>query len=232
MPYKDPKRRAEYQAEWWRLNRSRHLGYVSNWEQKQLEFMRSLRVECVRCGENHPATLDFHHRDASEKDLNLAEAVRRFGWGKKKILEEVAKCDVLCSNCHRILHFSERGMKPGSGTDIPSESHKLGIAGPTPACAASLKLALRSVVGRLPLEQHTWVRFPESQPGLPGDGRVANCARLWSEKVVGSNPTPPAKFRGCSSTVECCLARAKTTVRICSPAPFRRCSLDGRAPHS
>ena len=42
-------------------------------------------------------------------------------------------------------------------------------AGSTPACTASFKLALRSVVGRLPLEQRTGVRFPESQPKFLGD---------------------------------------------------------------
>ena len=39
-------------------------------------------------------------------------------------------------------------------------------AGSTPACTASLKLALRSTAGRRPLEAHIGVQIPESQPSM------------------------------------------------------------------
>jgi hypothetical protein len=65
-------------------------------------------LTCVECGEDHIACLDFHHRDPNEKDCTLAWAAIQKGWGKKRILEEMAKCDVLCSNCHRKLHHKLR----------------------------------------------------------------------------------------------------------------------------
>lgn len=60
-------------------------------------------LACQECGENHPACLVFHHRDPNQKDTNISKAANQ-GWGKKRILVEVEKCDVLCANCHRKLH--------------------------------------------------------------------------------------------------------------------------------
>lgn len=61
---------------------------------------------CERCGENHPACLDFHHLNPAEKDFNISEMLTKYG-SKKRILEEVAKCVVLCSNCHRKEHYRD-----------------------------------------------------------------------------------------------------------------------------
>lgn len=61
---------------------------------------------CEMCGESHPACLDFHHIDPGTKDREVSTGVAD-GWGKKRILEEIAKCKVLCSNCHRKLHWNQ-----------------------------------------------------------------------------------------------------------------------------
>jgi hypothetical protein len=42
--------------------------------------------------------MDFDHRQGEAKVINLANASRMT---RSKILEEIAKCDVVCSNCHR-----------------------------------------------------------------------------------------------------------------------------------
>lgn len=63
-------------------------------------------LKCKECGFNHPAALSFHHRNGEEK---LGE-VSVIAWeaSKKKLLEEIKKCDVLCHNCHAIHHYNER----------------------------------------------------------------------------------------------------------------------------
>ena len=61
---------------------------------------------CVHCGESHPACLDFHHRNPSEKTLTISLAIARASL--ERIQMEVAKCDILCANCHRKLHHKER----------------------------------------------------------------------------------------------------------------------------
>ena len=64
-----------------------------------------LKLKCSQCNFAHPAAIDFHH--IGDKEINLSQAVHD-GWGKERILAEVEKCQVLCSNCHRILHWNER----------------------------------------------------------------------------------------------------------------------------
>lgn len=64
-------------------------------------------LSCTVCGENHIACLDFHHINKTEKEKSISQAVSH-GWPKDKILEEINKCKVLCSNCHRKLHWEER----------------------------------------------------------------------------------------------------------------------------
>ena len=107
MSHKDKKRKAEYQKEWEKKNRPRRRLLIKKWEEERKDFIRSLRIACVSCGETHPAVLDFHHRDADSKTFNLG-SFSRHGWSKKRILEEAGKCDVLCSNCHRKLHWDEK----------------------------------------------------------------------------------------------------------------------------
>lgn len=59
---------------------------------------------CKTCGENHPACLEFHHLDPENKDNDIAYMVNT-GYSIARILREIEKCVVLCSNCHRKLHF-------------------------------------------------------------------------------------------------------------------------------
>ncbi|AEN06896.1 homing endonuclease associated repeat-containing protein [Halolamina sp.] len=63
---------------------------------------------CVDCGETNPATLDYHHQDAGEKDMKISQLMST-GCSKAGIREEMAKCAVLCANCHRIAHKSPQG---------------------------------------------------------------------------------------------------------------------------
>jgi len=60
---------------------------------------------CRRCGQDHPACLVFHH--VATKELGVGDAVRR-GWGRERIRAEIAKCVVLCANCHLKHHAEER----------------------------------------------------------------------------------------------------------------------------
>ncbi len=57
---------------------------------------------CQRCGVKDPRVLEFHHRDRSTK-IASPNLLARQGVKHSRLLEELAKCDVLCANCHRIV---------------------------------------------------------------------------------------------------------------------------------
>ena len=61
---------------------------------------------CADCGKSYPiCCMDFHH--IGDKDpvlIGVSTATRMMDWSIKRIDAELAKCVVLCSNCHRIRH--------------------------------------------------------------------------------------------------------------------------------
>jgi hypothetical protein len=65
-------------------------------------------LKCSKCDENHIACLEFHHLNPKEKDFTISEALQRLNLNKDLILKEIEKCEVLCSNCHRKLHYKEQ----------------------------------------------------------------------------------------------------------------------------
>lgn len=75
-------------------------------------WYRNLKVnlECEKCPENHPACLTFHHVHPIDKEITISQAVS-WCWSKKRILKEMEKCIVLCSNCHLKFHSKERSSR-------------------------------------------------------------------------------------------------------------------------
>ncbi len=74
--------------------RARHRRWVN--EQKESRG-------CNQCGVGDPAVLDFHHTDPQTKRMAINEMVTH-GYGKDELRSEIAKCVVLCTNCHRKEH--------------------------------------------------------------------------------------------------------------------------------
>src|SRR5260221_325425 len=58
--------------------------------------------KCSHCPEQDSRCLDFHHLDPKTKLFCISTASVRIS--TERILEEIKKCIVLCSNCHRKLH--------------------------------------------------------------------------------------------------------------------------------
>lgn len=111
MPIKDETERKaymkDYHAEWYPKNREKRLKQVSDRRKRIRKQLKEYKVtlKCEICEENHPACLDFHHN--GEKDLDVSSMVSQ-GYSFKRIKEEIEKCNVWCSNCHRKYHFSEK----------------------------------------------------------------------------------------------------------------------------
>lgn len=61
---------------------------------------------CVDCPEDDPVVLDFDHV-RGQKKRNVPEMARA-AYTMAAIQEEIDKCEVRCSNCHRRRHARER----------------------------------------------------------------------------------------------------------------------------
>jgi len=63
--------------------------------------INAIKVErgCAECGYNrYPEALDFDHLPGEDKTKAIA---LMWGCSWEKVLAEIAKCEIVCSNCHR-----------------------------------------------------------------------------------------------------------------------------------
>ena len=121
MPYKDPEKRKAYQKAYKqrpyaqrqaaRLARERYPTVRGDILRKTSERKAETRqwvheqkalLGCSTCGEKDPVCLQYHHRDPAEKSFTIGT---NLGRSRRALLREMAKCDVLCANCHWKLEW-------------------------------------------------------------------------------------------------------------------------------
>jgi hypothetical protein len=74
---------------------------------------------CADCGERDPLVLEFDHLDAATKSFAIGQGLTYRGW--QSILDEIAKCEVVCANCHRRRTIRRSGALRGVLTaDLPA----------------------------------------------------------------------------------------------------------------
>lgn len=62
---------------------------------------------CLDCGNTYPSyVMDFDHVRGKKK-ASVSMAVIGY-WSKPRIRREIAKCDLVCSNCHRERTYKRR----------------------------------------------------------------------------------------------------------------------------
>ncbi len=83
MAFKDDEERKayfrEYNKGWYQRHKDR---VIERKKQRQLEIRDWFRrykssLHCMDCGISHPAVLQFHHRDRTEKSFTIAKVVSR-----------------------------------------------------------------------------------------------------------------------------------------------------------
>jgi hypothetical protein len=66
-------------------------------------------TDCPNCGEGHSSALCFHHLPEYEKKFNISQ-FRNAGVTEEELQEEINKCIVICSNCHRKIHSEDHPL--------------------------------------------------------------------------------------------------------------------------
>lgn len=112
----------QYKLEYYHKHREERQAYKSIYGRKRKEKLIILKGgKCSLCGIEYDgensAIFDFHHRDKRNKTFLLnTNNLIRYSWGK--ILSELDKCDLLCSNCHRLTHFWENNNTADSNDTL------------------------------------------------------------------------------------------------------------------
>lgn len=83
-----------------------HTDYMKQVYENKKDFVADIksRLTCKKCGESKSYVLDFHHLDPSEKETTVARMTSN-AYRIDRILGEINKCIVFCSNCHREFHY-------------------------------------------------------------------------------------------------------------------------------
>ncbi len=103
--------RSEYGRKHYLANRQRYVDQARAQKQRLaiertrylLEFY--LTHPCVDCGETDAVILEFDHLE--DKAFDIGQSLPYRNW--QSILDEIAKCEVVCANCHRRRTARRRG---------------------------------------------------------------------------------------------------------------------------
>ncbi len=72
--------------------------------ERKLACVKLMGGKCFDCGKEYPHYVyDFHHLNPEEK-----EGLVNMQWSWEHIVNELNKCVMLCSNCHRIRHHGDK----------------------------------------------------------------------------------------------------------------------------
>lgn len=91
-------------------NRCLYVKYTRPLVEEKTKEIHDYQMEkgCADCGfKGHPAALEFDHV-SGEKSFNIGEQVGNRS--RKTLWEEIAKCDVVCANCHAIRTANRRNL--------------------------------------------------------------------------------------------------------------------------
>ena len=104
MPYKDPKdprgraaRRRHYHS-----NKQPYLDRTKAAKEENARYIQELKgnTPCMDCGVQYPYyVMQFDHREGEVKLYNVSR-LSADGLSRKALDLEIAKCDIVCANCH------------------------------------------------------------------------------------------------------------------------------------
>jgi hypothetical protein len=80
---------------------------TQKFQQSRRDLINKIKIDrgCAKCGYNaHPAALDFNHVHG-EKSFGVGQDPKV---AMHRLIKEIAKCEILCANCHRVHTFENK----------------------------------------------------------------------------------------------------------------------------
>lgn len=92
---------------------------TQNQRNKRRRYIHEVKktLTCTYCGIFNPLCIDFDHIDRSTKSATPATMITG-GYAWDDVLAEIAKCQPVCANCHRMKTIAESGKMKAIDEDI------------------------------------------------------------------------------------------------------------------
>lgn len=173
-----------FNVSYYARHRAQEIERVRVRQAATLDFLRELRrVPCADCGGTfEPYQMDFDHRDPAKKSFDVTSG-RAMLMSRDRLLDEVAKCEIVCANCHAIRSArqaaqrgeSQRASRPETARSASARRHALERRDlllalrdrPCADCHAQFPAAVMEFDHRDPAQKrfnvaHSWCRSVQS----------------------------------------------------------------------
>ena len=101
--HKQYEKHKDYYNEYRKAHYEEHLERCRKRTQKCKERLYSYKTACVKCNENRPYVIDFHHINPEEKLYEISDKMTHYS--EERLSGEIKKCVCLCKNCHTEFHY-------------------------------------------------------------------------------------------------------------------------------
>jgi len=100
----------QYAKDHYRRNKALYLAKNEKARRRKKEFLLQLKQQpCTDCGKTYPHfVMEFDHLHSKWLP---ASQMRSHSW--RKLREEIAKCEVVCANCHAVRTWMRRKKRVG-----------------------------------------------------------------------------------------------------------------------
>jgi len=102
MGYKNPEDRRRYHQQYYQAHKDEYITRARAREPAQKSLLRKIiheakDVPCADCGIRYPYyVMQFDH--LGDKEFTIGRYPKTYS--AKRLLKEIAKCEVVCANCH------------------------------------------------------------------------------------------------------------------------------------
>lgn len=143
MPIRNRAEAAAYMRRWRKNNpteRHKVNQRLREWRQRIKAMIRKAKDKpCQDCHVAYPwYVMDFDHLPGNIK-LAVPSRLVKTGWSVRKIRAELAKCDVVCANCHR-ERTHKRYIQARSSDLAEHRAYTSDVVGSKPSAPTNLSL--------------------------------------------------------------------------------------------